>query len=443
MPKNYKNLKNELDKTFLEMQKKKFNQEDNSNLAAAIGKDIIDAVSPALIEHSKQFQSSTQEIIREVLKEIKVEMPQIDSPQFDNEGLKEVIASAIAEAFSNVRIPEPRSTVNVPPIRVPDIKMPEEMSVKGFVSLMGIDLGNPLPVQLRNADGSPFKLAESVGKILGGGSGGGKADFLTIKGAMASVFSELLNPDGRVKVETLDSGSGATTIVDQLSGSAWSTYVRPQAVGDEKTSDVLRVYQVADSIVSTKIVDQSAALIIDQLSGAQFSSVVRPQASGDEKTSDVLRVYQVSDSSVSTQAKLIARQTNPTAASDGASAFQSSDDLGRTLTRPIQVRDLTKTAYATLTTGTETTLRAAVAGAYLDLIHIIGANNSDVAVTVDIRAVTAGNVIMSLQIPANGTAGIACPVPIPQDETGNNWTADMGDLTGTTVYLTALFSQEV
>ena len=84
-----------------------------------------------------------------------------------------------------------------------------------------------------------------------------------------------------------------------------------------------------------------------------------------------------------------------------------------------------------------------MAGSYLDLIYVMGANNSDAAVTVDIRAVTAGNVMMTLQIPANGTAGIACPVPLPQDETGNNWTADMADITGTSVYLTALFSREI
>ena len=75
----------------------------------------------------------------------------------------------------------------------------------------------------------------------------------------------------------------------------------------------------------------------------------------------------------------------------------------------------------------------------------MGANNSDVAVTVDLRSVTAGNVVMSLQIPANGTAGVSLAVPFPQSgsDTGNNWTVDMGDITGTTVYLSALFSKEI
>jgi hypothetical protein len=121
------------------------------------------------------------------------------------------------------------------------------------------------------------------------------------------------------------------------------------------------------------------------------------------------------------------------------------DDLGRQTFRPVQVRDLIVTAYVSLTNGTETTLLAASVGSFHDLIYILGANNSDAAVTVDIRPVTAGNVVMSIQIPANGTAGVATPVPYPQSasDTGNNWTADMGDITGTTVYLSALFTREV
>ena len=73
----------------------------------------------------------------------------------------------------------------------------------------------------------------------------------------------------------------------------------------------------------------------------------------------------------------------------------------------------------------------------------MGANQSDTAVTLDIRMVTAGNVVMSLEIPANSTAGIAPAVPYPQSDTGNNWTIDMTDITGTTVDVTALFSTEV
>lgn len=162
-----------------------------------------------------------------------------------------------------------------------------------------------------------------------------------------------------------------------------------------------------------------------------------------ELRASAVEVSQVSGALWSTIVGGVVRTTNPSAIADGSNVRGSFDDLGRILVRPIQVRDLIQTAYATLTNGTETTLRAAIAGVYLDLIYIVGSNNSSAAVTVNIRPVTAGNIVMSLQIPANGTAGISCPIPLPQSDTGNNWTADMDDITGTTVYLSALFSQEI
>jgi hypothetical protein len=139
----------------------------------------------------------------------------------------------------------------------------------------------------------------------------------------------------------------------------------------------------------------------------------------------------------------IARVGNPTAVFTGSMVSATFDDVGRQVTRPVNVRDLIKTAYVSVTTGTETTLRAAVAGAYLDCIMVVGSNNSDAAVSVDIRAVTAGNVIHTLRIPANGTAGWAPTVAWPQDETGNNWTVDGPDETGRTLTFSALFSQEI
>lgn len=139
----------------------------------------------------------------------------------------------------------------------------------------------------------------------------------------------------------------------------------------------------------------------------------------------------------------IARTANPTAVAAGDRVSATYDDVGRQLMRPVQVRDLTRTARVALANGTETTLLAASAASYHDLIYLMAANNSDAAVSLDIRAVTAGNIMMTVQVPANGTAGIAAPVPLPQDETGNNWTIDMPDITGTTITVTALFSREV
>jgi hypothetical protein len=96
-----------------------------------------------------------------------------------------------------------------------------------------------------------------------------------------------------------------------------------------------------------------------------------------------------------------------------------------------------------LANGTETTFLAASAGNVHDLLYVMGSNDSSVAALVDLRAVTGGNVVMTLVIPAGSTAGATLPIPWPQDATGNNWTADLQDITGTTVRLSGLFSREV
>ena len=142
----------------------------------------------------------------------------------------------------------------------------------------------------------------------------------------------------------------------------------------------------------------------------------------------------------------IARTANRTAVSAGDRVSATMDDLGRQLMRPVQVRDLTITAYASIANGTEATLLAASAGNFHDLMYIMLANSSDAAVLVDIRAVTAGNIFATVAVPANGTAGISLggmPAPGSGADTGNNWTIDMPDITGTTVYVTALFSREI
>jgi hypothetical protein len=154
----------------------------------------------------------------------------------------------------------------------------------------------------------------------------------------------------------------------------------------------------------------------------------------------------VDDGSAPVQSGGIARTANPTPVAANDVVKATHDDLGRQVMKVNQVRDLLTTAYVSLTNGTETTLLAASAGFYFDLVYIMAANNSDAVATVDIRPVTAGNTVMTLVVPPYGTSGVSLPVPLPQtgsDGTGNNWTADMNDITGTTVYVSALFSKEV
>lgn len=141
----------------------------------------------------------------------------------------------------------------------------------------------------------------------------------------------------------------------------------------------------------------------------------------------------------------IARTTQSTAYADGDRANFVTDKLGRQLTRPVQVRDLIATAYVSLTTGTEATLLAAGgAGVFLDCIMITATNSSTVATQLDIRDVTAGNIVHTMYLPAStGPIGWAPSVPYPQGNANNNWTIDMPDQTGTTVYVTGLFSKEI
>lgn len=187
--------------------------------------------------------------------------------------------------------------------------------------------------------------------------------------------------------------------------------------------NALRVQMATDAVASTNLTNQA-------------------QGSG-EANSNSLRVIQATDGINSTQAKYIARTTNPSGASDGASNFGSSDKVGRALSRPVQVRELLTTAYASLSTGTEATLATAGAGTYLDLIYIMLSNQSTAAVQVDIRAVSGGNIVKTYQVPGNGTVGESLSVPWPQDATGNAWTADLPDITGTTVNVSAMFTKEV
>lgn len=470
-------------------------EDDRRRLMSTVGQDLAKMMAPFLTEVANSARAN-KENLKEAMQEL---MGQVSARELAID--TKPITDAIERAMGNVYIPEPKVTITSPQVIVPEIKMPTEMDIKGWVRLMGVDMENPLPVQIRDARGKPVVFPESFAQIMGGGSGGGKSDFFTIKGFMSSAFAELMNSDGRVKVELPTGSSGLTDTelrasavpVSQISGANWSVTaslettsaiyngdnrirVSVETGGSGLTDAELRATAVPMSQVSgarwsteatqgtspwvvsatdldvRDLVNATDSVAAYQVSGARWSTEATQSGSWTVALSGSLASTVVTgttvadaidDGSAPVQVGGVARTANPTAVAGGDIVKTSHDDLGRILTRPVQVRDLTLTAYASLTNGTETTLRAAVAGAYLDLIYVMGANNSDAAVTVDIRPVTAGNIVMTLQIPANGTAGIACPVPLPASDTGNNWTADMGDLTGTTVYLTALFSQEV
>jgi len=137
------------------------------------------------------------------------------------------------------------------------------------------------------------------------------------------------------------------------------------------------------------------------------------------------------------------RTTLPTAVSDGQSARQLADDLGRTIVYPIVPRDLIVHNRLALTTSTETTLIAAGgAGVFHDLVKLIVHNGSGTLVSIDIRDSTGGTIRHTVVAAADGGgAVIAFEVPLTQATANNNWTAQLSEGV-TTLYVTAVAAKQ-
>ena len=146
----------------------------------------------------------------------------------------------------DIKVPAPKVTVNVPPIKVPNLVWPEdEMPIRGWVQLMGVDLGHPLPVQLRDAKGNPISLFENLTQIV---SGGGLAKIVKVSEIIQSV--PVVQASGAIdsvnvtqlagnttSVNAGDADSGTLRIVQARSSSATTTSVGVGA--DASTSIVL------------------------------------------------------------------------------------------------------------------------------------------------------------------------------------------------------------
>jgi len=339
---------------------------------------------------------------------------------------------------------------------------------------------NRLRVSLETG-GSGLTDSELRASHLGVKQLSGSVDSVIVNEIFGSVAANVVNPDGRLKVEQPTGATGLTDTelrasrldVKQVSGSVDSVVVNSgtiTAVTDITNS--ISVQQVdADNnyrdsfpvegtlTAVTDITNSVAVYNLDADGNYRDVVPVIAQANSGVDIGDVT----VTDITASTTAIIgdkradeadgdsnpvkiggVARTANPTAVAAGDRVSATYDDVGRSIQRPLQVRDLMATAYATLSTGTETTLLSAGgAGVYHDLVYVMGANTSDSAIQVDLRDVTAGNVITTIEIPSGGTAGISLPVPIPQGNPNNNWTADMADVSNTTLYISGLFSKEV
>ena len=235
----------------------------------------------------------------------------------------------------------------------------------------------------------------------------------------------LMNAGGSTSMQKVEMTDEGQLKVD----SEISATITVESSGDELNADTLRVHQVGNAGTSVNLFQVGGVAV----------------AQGDERAAGHLRVFHVGDSGLSAKTQLVARQTNQTAASDAADTFASADDLGRALTR-VQARDLIATAYATVTNITETTLLAAAASTFHDLLWIKLSNQSGAAVNVALRSSTGGTIVDTFSIPANSTVGYnVASTPLKANESASSWTFQntASDDSTTTIVVSAEFSKEI
>jgi hypothetical protein len=137
----------------------------------------------------------------------------------------------------------------------------------------------------------------------------------------------------------------------------------------------------------------------------------------------------------------VARTANPTAVAAGDRVDIFADDLGRQVVYPIVPRDgIVPSARLALTGTTETTLLAATASTFHDLLMLMISNESATECRLDFRDVTAGAVLFSIDLAGDG-GGAVIPfrVPWPQAAVNTAWTVQCSAAVST-VYVSALFA---
>ena len=291
-----------------------------------------------------------------------------------------------------IKIPRPEVIVNVPPVSIPEIRVPEQKVVFPPSFKIDSDRANPVPVILTDTKGQVYSM-----QFMGGASGGGKVK----------------------QYQEADTASLITGLALLAEGASDTLY--PLQVGSGVADMALRVVNATDVSTSVNVTGftSSVATVGDVVADAADTGEAPVKTGG------------------------IARTANPTAVADGDRVSSSYDDLGRQVITPYQVRDLVVTAFLALATGTETAVLAGAASTLRDLVHVVCANQSDAAVDIDFRFGTGGSIVFSLTVPADATAGFVPAVPVPMSEVAQALTADMADISGTTVNISALFINNV
>lgn len=122
----------------------------------------------------------------------------------------------------------------------------------------------------------------------------------------------------------------------------------------------------------------------------------------------------------------VAKTAQPTARTDGQMVAPVLDKLGRTVMVMGHIRDLVDlNAPVTLSTTTETTVVAAIASVFNDVVEVNIDNTSATAVRVYFRTVAAGAVVRSVWVEGGKRESIILSVPWKQATVNTAWTAQL------------------
>lgn len=139
-----------------------------------------------------------------------------------------------------------------------------------------------------------------------------------------------------------------------------------------------------------------------------------------------------------------AATTSPTAVADGQVVNAMLTKHGKLVTVDGAPRELRKSQKATLsnTTSETTIVTAGAAGVFNDLYGLILANSGATTTKVDIRDVTAGTIIATIEAPTGETRGFMLPAGsgFAQTTAASAWTAQCTAAT-TAIEVTALYIQ--
>jgi hypothetical protein len=201
------------------------------------------------IEGSKIDLEDFRRIFDETVSKIDVKVPAITVPPIIIPEIKvpeaKVTVTIPEIKLPTINVPEPKVTVNVPEVKIPpfpEIQMPESMEIHGDVGLFGYGFDNPLPVQLRDANGKPFNLNDLVGNSVSAGGprsvkiNNRSDEPIPISGTISATFSADFG-SAEVGAQTLrvvqatDAISSVNIVGGSISSTPGATYYASDAVG--------------------------------------------------------------------------------------------------------------------------------------------------------------------------------------------------------------------